>query len=325
MLLIKKGMVLFLALILITLVGCSSDDGQIEYTIGIMQFFESESLNNVVRGFIDGLEEAGFVDGDNIRIIYRNASADLSNSAAIADYYINLNVDLVFSLTTPNSHAIRQRTSTIPVVMAPIADAAFAGLVESHERPGGNMTGMSNLIPMYRQINLMQQLGIERVGILYTADDFAAQAQARQAREAFTLAGINYIHSPVSQIHEVRSVIDVLSGRVDLIYIPQDNTMENSGSLVANAAIEAGIPIMANSYGLVHLGELLSFGVDFYELGREEAQLAIRILVYGENPGEIPIGYLPEETLGIIVNETTAKALGIIIPEYILNNAIIVQ
>jgi len=317
---------ILLSLVLLISISFSTDKSKTAYTIGVMQFSEAQSLIDAYNGFIDGLAEAGYIDGDNINIIYRTASGDASNSAAIADYLVNYNCDLIYSLSTISTLAIKEKTSTIPVVMCPIIDPAYAGIIPSNERPGGNMTGMSDFNPISGQIKLMRRLipEVKTVGILYTSSDFGAQVQSELVMKELEQAGIKYINSPITQIDEIRSAIDALSNKIEILYLPPDMTMSNSAALVSRAAIDAGLPTVS-SYGMVHGGALANFGPDCYELGKEAAKIALRILVDGEYPGDIPIGYQAEETMRTIINETTAKALGFDVPEELLKNAIIIN
>ena len=324
---IQLIMFLFLtAIILSSCFGCSSDKSKIEFTIGVMQYSEAESLSDCYKGFIDGLAEAGYKNEVNIKIAYKTAAGDASTAATIANYLVNYNCDLICSLTTVNSLAIKQKTDKIPVVMCAVTEPEYSGLVQSNEHPGGNLTGMSDLSPIFGQVELLQKLvqDVNVVGILYCSSETNALPQADKFMKALEEAGINYINSPISQIDELKLTIDTLSNKVDALYVAPDNIMVASANLVSNTAIDAGLPIIS-SYGLVHGGALASFGVDYYELGKSTAEMALRILVDGENPGDIPIGYQAKETMRAVINEKTANALGLNIPDEIMKTAIILK
>jgi len=322
--LLMSSAILFI--LLINCFGCTSDLSKKEFTIGVMQYSEAESLSDCYKGLVYGLAERGYIDEDNINIIFKTAAGDISASATIADYLVSYNCDLIFSITTVNSLIIKQKTNSIPIVMLPVTDPEYSGLVQSNEQPGENMTGMSDESPISSQIELLQKLipDVKAIGILYCASESNAYYQAEKFMKALDQVGIKYVNSPIAQIDEVKLTIDYLSSRVNALYIPPDNVMVSSAALVSSAAIDAGLPIIS-TYGMVHGGALASFGADYYELGKSAAEMALRILVDGENPGDISIGYQAEKTMKIVINEKTANQLEINIPDEILKNAIVVK
>lgn len=323
----KMSVLLVSVLMMFSLFGCANiGDEKDKFTIGVMQYSEADSLSDCYRGFVDGLAENGYISEDNVNIVYKSAEGDAGTAATIADYFVNKNCDLIFSLTTVNSLAIKEKNTEIPVVMCSVTEPEHSGLVNSNEKPGGNMTGMSDLCPVSGQVELLSKLvpDVKSVGILYCSSETNAKPQAEKFMKELEHAGIGYIDASVSQIDEVKLTIDSIADKVDALYVAPDNVMVASAKMVSNAAIDANLPIIS-SYGMVAGGALASYGVDYYRLGKESAQMALSILVDGENPGEIPIGYQNKDDMRATINETTAKKLKIEIPEEIAETAVFVK
>ena len=115
--------------------------------IGVVQLTEHPALDAAYQGFVDGLAEAGYKDGENIKIDYNNAQNDQSNCTTIAEKLVNNKSDLIFAIATPAAQACAAQTTTIPILVTAVTDPATSGLVESNDAPGGNVTGTSDLNP----------------------------------------------------------------------------------------------------------------------------------------------------------------------------------
>lgn len=142
----KKCIAMLLCIVLVLcLASCGSDNGtnsnSEKLKIGILKFGEFTALTNATQGFIDGLAEAGYVDGENITIHELSAAAETGNCPSIADTLINENSDLILAVATPSASAVKEKTSTIPVLFTAVTDPAASGLVASNEAPGANLTG----------------------------------------------------------------------------------------------------------------------------------------------------------------------------------------
>ncbi len=330
----KKLTSLLLCVLLISMValtGCgeSSDTDTSADTenikIGIMQFGEFTALTNATNGFIDGLAEAGYVDGENITIHQLSAAAESANCPSIADTLINEGSDLILAVATPCASAIKEKTSDIPVLFTAVTDPAGSGLIESNDAPGANMTGTSDMNPVEQQIALAKQLlpDAKKAAIFYCSSESNSKIQADLAAAAIKDQGMTSVVKTVSAIDEAKSAIESLKGQVDFIYIPTDNTLADGMTTVSAAANDCGIPTIVGESGMVGNGALATYGINYYELGKATAAMAVKVL-NGEDTATMPVEYqTSEDVLEIAINTETADKLGITIPDDILAKATI--
>lgn len=329
---IKKCLAVLLSLTLVfALAACgSSDDGGDANTngeklkIGIMQFGEFTALTNATNGFIDGLAEAGYVDGDNITIHQLSAAAEAANCPSIADTLINENSDLILAVATPSASAVKEKTSTIPVLFTAVTDPAGSGLVESNDAPGANLTGTSDMNPVAQQIALGKQLvpNAKKVAVMYCSSESNSKIQSDLAEAAIKEQGMESVVKTVSAIDEAKSAIESLKGQVDFIYIPTDNTLADGMTTVSAAANECGIPTIVGESGMVGNGALATYGINYYELGKATAAMAVKILKGEAEPASMPVEYQTDENvLEVAINTETAEKLGITIPDDLAKTA----
>ena len=321
--------VLLISMVALTGCGSSSDTDTSADTenlkIGIMQFGEFTALTNATNGFIDGLAEAGYVDGENITIHQLSAAAESANCPSIADTLINEGSDLILAVATPCASAIKEKTSDIPVLFTAVTDPAGSGLIESNDAPGANLTGTSDMNPVEQQIALAKQIlpDAQKAAIFYCSSESNSKIQADLAAAAIEDQGMEYVIKTVSAIDEAKSAIESLKGQVDFIYIPTDNTLADGMTTVSAAANDCGIPTIVGESGMVGNGALATYGINYYELGKATAAMAVKVL-NGEDTATMPVEYqTSEDVLEIAINTETAKKLGITIPEDILAKATI--
>lgn len=295
------------------LTGCGSG-GSKTVNIGVIQLTEHPALDAAYQGFVDGLSEAGYKDGENIKINFNNAQGDQSNCTTIAQKLVNDRSDLILAIATPAAQACAAQTTEIPILITAVTDPETSGLVESNQAPGGNVTGTSDLTPVAEQMKLLTQLLPEAktVGILYCSAEDNSIFQAAIAKDEAVKAGLSYVEATVSNTNEIMSVVESLVGKVDVIYAPTDNMIAEGMAAVSSVATENGIPCIVGEEGMVENGGLATYGLDYYNLGKQTAAMAVSILKGEKKPAEMPIEYLTDCTLTI--NEEAAKTLHIEIP-----------
>lgn len=286
--------------------------------IGVIQLVEHSALDANYKGFVDGLAEAGYVDGDNIKIDYQNAQGEQANCVTIAQKFVNGRSDLIFAIATPAAQAAANLTKKIPILISSVTDPESAKLVKSNNAPGGNVTGTSDLTPCAAQMDLIKKLYPEAktVGMLYCSSEQNSHFQIKLAEEACDKLGLKYIEATVSNSNEIQQVTQSLCGKVDVIYSPTDNMIAAGMPLVGQVALENKIPVIVGEEGMCKAGGLATYGINYYELGKQTAKMAVRILKGEAKPATMPIEYL--DTCDFVVNEETAKVLGVKIPAELL-------
>lgn len=312
-----KKMVLALMVVALCLTSCQKSNNKV-LKIGVVQLVEHSALDANYKGFVDGLAEAGYVNGENIKIDYQNAQGEQANCVTIAQKFVNGKSDLIFAIATPAAQAAANLTKKIPIVISSVTDPESANLVASNSAPGKNVTGTSDLTPCAAQMELITTLFPEAktVGMLYCSSEQNSHFQVKLAEEACEKLGLEYVEATVSNSNEIQQVTQSLCGKVDVIYSPTDNMIAAGMPLVAQVAIENKIPTIVGEEGMCKAGGLATYGINYYELGKQTARMAVRILKGESKPAEMPIEYL--DTCDFLVNEETAKALGLTIPADLL-------
>lgn len=326
----KKGFALVLAMLLALalLAGCGAETGDDSggtnggqtagVKIGIIQLVGHPALDAAYEGFVDGLAEAGYVEGENLTLDYQNANGEMANCPVIAGSLANAGCDLVLAIATPAAQAMAAATEEkqdLPVLVTAVTDPADAGLVASNEAPGGNVTGTSDMTPVADQIKLLTQLVPEakKVGFLFCSSEANSVLQVELARAAAEELGLETEDFTVSNTNDVQAVAQSMVGKVDAVYIPTDNMIAQTMATVAAVAAEAKLPLIVGEEGMVNEGGLASYSINYYELGKLTAQMAVEILRDGAKPADMPIRY--QESFELVVNEEVASQLGITIPE----------
>lgn len=299
----------------LALSGCSKKNSENKVIkIGIIQLVEHPALDKNREGFIDGLKEAGYIDGQNISLDIHNAQGDQGNCVTIANKLVNDKDDLIFAIATPAAQAVANLTKDIPILVSSVTDPQSAKLVESNSRPGTNVSGTSDLTPVAQQIKLLKSVlpGAKTVGLMFCSSEQNSLFQIDLAKKACEAEGLAYIEGSVSNSNEIQQVTQSLVGKVDAIYIPTDNMLAAGMATVAMVANQNKIPTIVGEDGMVQSGGLCTYGVNYYELGKQTAAMAVEILKNGANPADMPIQYL--EKCDFSKNEATEKALGITLP-----------
>jgi len=330
---IKTLAAIAIAVLAVAITGCDSSGNDSDMTeVSILQIREHPALNAARDGFINGLADEGFIEGENISFTTLNPHGDISVANQMAQQIVDSEPDLILSIATPASQALRAATRELssqpPVVITAVTDPYAAGLIYSFERPGTNFTGTSDLTPVENQFLLLQRLlpHAGTVGIMYNAGEINSVIQADMAANAARELGLNYIRATVTGTVDVAQVAEALVGDVDVVYTPTCNTMAEAMSLLVMIAAEsAGIPVIAGERGGVALGALATEGIDYYQLGRQTATMAAEILRGEINPEDMPIQWQDMARTNTVINMTTAELLGIDIPDDILADADIIS
>ena len=306
--------ILITAMSTMVLAGCGKKDEV--FKIGVNQYVTHAALDASYQGFVDALAEAGYIDGENIKIDLQNAQGDQATASTIATKLVNDNNDLILAIATPSAQAVANATKDIPILITAVTDPAGSGLVATNEAPGGNVSGTSDLTPIKSQIELLTKLvpDAKNIAILYCSSESNSKIQAEIAVEAAAELGLTTVDATVSNSNEIQQVVQSLVGKVDAIYAPTDNIIASGMPTVALVANDNGIPVICGESGMVDKGGLATNGIDYYKLGRLTGEQAVKIIKGEAKTETMPIKYLPDDQYTIEVNEEVAAQLGITIP-----------
>lgn len=301
--------------------GAAPEPAPEQVRIGVVQFAEHPSLDQARQGFLDSLSEAGYIEGQNLQVDYQNAQGDVATCSTIANKFVGDQADLILAIATPAAQAAAEATKDIPILITAVTDPVVAGLVEGLENPGTNVTGTSDMNPVDLQLGLVKEIvpDAENVGIIYNSSEANSNVQVEMAREAVADLGLNIVEAVATNTAEVQQAAQSLVGKVDAIYVPTDNTVVAALDAVVQVAEQNDIPLIVGEGDSVRKGGLATVGIDYYILGRQTGDIAIRILEEGVTPQDIPVEYQKEYKT--VVNLTAAENMGVTLPQSLLDRA----
>ncbi len=280
--------------------------------IGLLQLVEHPSLDEIREAFMAELAAAGY--GDAI-VDYENGQADTNTINSICQKFVGDDVDLIVAIATPAAQGAAAATSDIPIVFAAVTDPVAAGLVGADGKPDRNCTGTSDAIAVDKIFDLANELtpGIQTYGFLYNLSETNSVSVIADAKAACDAANIAYIEATVTNSGEVTTAAQSLIGKVDAIFAPIDNTVAYAMPNLAQIANEAKTPVYVAADSMVADGGLATVGVNYTQLGKQTADMAVRILE-GAAVADVPVEVLDE--YATVVNEETAAALGVDVSAY---------
>ena len=289
------------------------------YKIGISQYGEHASLDNCREGFLQGLAEAGLVEGTDFEVDYQNAGFDDSIATQIGQSFSAAGVDLMVAIATPSATACyaAAEDKDIPVIFTAITDPVQAKL------DSGNVTGTSDKLPVEAQLDLIRQMqpNAKTIGIIYTTSEPNSVSAIAEYEEKAPEYGFAIEALGVTAQSEVTQAADTLiSHKVDCISNLTDNNVVGVLAAVLEKTNEAGIPIYGSEVEQVKLGCVAAAGIDYIQLGKQTGQMAAKVL-----RGEAACQDLPYETIseyGIYVNSEALDAMGIVLPDAVAQKAV---
>ena len=289
-------------------------------TVAITAIVEHPALDAVRKGVIDELAEAGFKEGENLKVNFQSAQGNTATSGQIAKQFVADNSDVIVAIGTPSAQSVAAATSTIPLVFSAVTDPVEAKLVSKLDGSGTNVTGGSDALPYEPQIELMRQIipNLKNVGYVYSPGEVNSTITLKNLKEKLTPLGIKVHEAPAQRSTDIAMAARSLEGKVDMIYTSTDNNVVSAYESLFQVAKESKIPLIASDTSSVARGAVAALGVDYYALGRETGKIVVRIL-NGEKAGEIPV-YTPQK-LDLFVSPKNALAEGITLPQAIIDKA----
>lgn len=302
---IKNLLYLLPLLSLLFVVGCKKEES---IKIGIMQIVEHESLDSARQGFIDELKNLGY---ENIEFDLQIAGGDLSNCESIAQKFVNDKKDLILAISTPCALSAANATQDIPILATAITDFESSGLVNTSKKPGTNVSGTSDLAPIDKIIALIKQLKPEtkKIGILYSNTDVSPQYQAQLAESKVKELGLEAVMLAVSQPYEIQQAAEKLAQETDALYAPIDKITAAAMPQISQIFLDKGKFVVCAEEAMLSKGAIGTYGVNYYELGKNTARQADKILKGEEKPENMPIEYLKKSKFTL--NNEIIEKLGI--------------
>ncbi|MDO4531571.1 MAG: ABC transporter substrate-binding protein [Bacillota bacterium] len=308
------------ALVLTAVLGMTGCGGAEEtagsdaaYRIGIVQQMEHAALDAATQGFQDKLTE---LLGDDVAFDYQNAQGEQTNCTTIATKFVSDGVDLIMANATTALQSAYAATADIPIVGTSVTDYVTAGVVDSNEAPGRNVTGVSDLSSIDAQIDVLLQFCEKgaKVAIVYCSSEPNSIYQAELAEKYLQSLNKEYEVYTVADSNEIQAVLTNAVSECDAVYIPTDNTLANNMEIVKNVTVPAGVPSFGGAEQMCAEGALATLSISYYDLGVKAGEMAYDILVNDADPAQMPIAFVSE---GITpkYNPEIAETLGVTVPE----------
>lgn len=298
------------------------------YTLGLVQLLENGAFADMRAGFMARMEELGYVEGENLTIDFKNAQGDMAALTSICQKMVDSKVDMIVTIATPPSQialsTLQNQGSKIPLLFISVSDPIAAGLVTTFENPDKNATGTSNFIPIEENFKLADRLtpGIKTYGFIYTTGEVNAVSTINDAKAYCDANGLSYVEKVVSNSSEIQQAAAALAGQCDAFFIPNDSVVQSAMPQVAQAAMEAKIPVYGSSAVMVAGGAFATISVGDPETGAASADMADKILK-GSPVSEVPA--IVVKDFVTVINKDTAAAIGVTVPEEVLKDAVVLE
>lgn len=316
-----KKIISALALLLVLTACGSGAKDTVKYRIGAIQLADHASLDAAYQGMHDSLDD--LLGEGNYAVDFKNAQGDNATVEQIVAKFVSDDVDLIYAIATPAAQAAYNQTEgkDIPVVFNAVTDPVAAGLVDSMDKPGGHVSGVSDISPVEKQLKIVQEIlpNVGEVGILYNVGEANSISQIATIEEVAAKIGLKLNVVGVSEQSEIPLAVGKLVGEVDALYNITDNMMVAASATLIDAADGAKIPVFASEDGAYDLGILATESLSYYEFGKAAAGIIKEILVDGKDVGTLEV--VVSDATNLYVNEEVAKVLGIELPASVTDRA----
>jgi len=293
------------------------------YAVSVNQFVEHPSLDAVLKGFQDSLKAQGVP----ATYAVHNAQANMATANQIAAQIAGENPDLVLAIATPSAQTCALATkksptlAKTPLLFTAITDPVGAGLVDNLERPGKNITGVSDMLPVDKHMAMLRRFypGLKRLGMIYNAGEANSKTTVAMVRVEGAKVGFEVVAVPVAKTSDVYQAAKSLIGKVDAIYLPTDNTVISSLESVVKVCEKEKMPLFSADVDSVKRGTVAALAFDYYQHGYQTGLMAKRLLVDGADSAVTPVE--TQQELVLHLNMKAAAKMGVTVPDAVKKTA----
>ena len=288
--------------------------------VAVSQIVEHPALDAALQGLIDGLKSKGYEQGKNLDFDYKTAQSNPAIAVQIARQFVGEKPDVLVGIATPTAQALVSATRTIPVVFTAVTDPVGAKLVRSMEKPGKNVTGLSDLSPVSQHVELIKEImpDVKSIGVVFNPGEANAVTLVALLKESAKAQGIEVVEATALKSADVQSATQAIAEKSDVIYAPTDNTVASAIEGMIVAANQAKTPVLGGATSYVDKGAIASLGFDYYQVGVQTADY-VAAIIEGSNPGSLDVKVAKGSDL--VINTSAATKLSISIPQSVLDRA----
>jgi putative ABC transport system substrate-binding protein len=307
------------------LVACAaSAQADTVKSIAMIIMSDTPQLIEVKDGVLKGLASHGFVEGKNLKVDFKSAQGNFGTAQQIVRQFVGDRPDVIVPITTPTSQAAVAATKDIPIVFTTVTDPLGSKLVPSLKHPGGNATGISDVVPTERQLEVVKQIvpNLKRLGLVYDPSLDNARATVESVKALAPKMGFATVESPAMGLNNVPSAGQALVGKVEAIFVPNDTTVYAAFESLVKVAQDTKTPIFTAERRSVQRGAVATVGYDFVDMGVKTADLVVQVL-NGRKPGDMDVVFMKDipNALDLYVNKASAEKMGVTIPPDLLAKA----
>lgn len=289
-------------------------------SVAVTAIVEHPALDSVRDGVQDALKQAGYESGKNLKWQYQSAQGNTGTAAQIARKFVGDRPDVIVAIATPSAQAVVAATKDVSVVYSAVTDPVAAQLVPSMEASNTNVTGVSDLLALDKQIELIGKVvpNAKRVGMVYNPGEANSVVVVKQMQDLLPKAGMTLVEAAAPRTVDVASAARSLIGKVDVIYTNTDNNVVSAYESLVKVGNDAKIPLVASDTDSVKRGAIAALGINYRDLGVQTGKMVVRILK-GEKPGA-----MPSETsskLELYVNPGAAAKQGVTLSDALVKSA----
>lgn len=289
-------------------------------SVAVTAIVEHPALDAVRDGVQAALKAEGFESGKNLKWQYQSAQGNTGTAAQIARKFVGDKPDAIVAIATPSAQAVVASTKSVPVVFSAVTDPVVAKLVPSWEASKTNVTGVSDLLALDKQMNLVKQVvpGAKRIGMVYNPGEANSVVVVKELQKLLPTLGMTLVEAAAPRSVDVSSAARSLIGKVDVIYTSTDNNVVSAYEALVKVGQDAKIPLVASDTDSVKRGAVAAYGINYRDLGEQTGRMVARILK-GEAPGTIK----PEVStkMELFVNPTAAEKQGIKLSDALIKSA----
>ncbi|ADP97215.1 ABC transporter substrate-binding protein [Marinobacter adhaerens] len=288
--------------------------------VAITQIVEHPALDAVYQGIKDELAERGFKEGDNLEVMHESAQGNSAIASQIARKFVGESPDVIVAIATPSAQTVAAAARNTPVIFSAVTDPLGAKLVSNLEAPGANITGVSDMLPIDKHLDMLQRVmpDAKRIGTVYNPGEANAVSLVELLEERLSARGLELVKGAATKTSEVLGAARSLVGKADAIYLTTDNTVISAAEAVISVGERASIPVFAADTATVERGAVAALGFDYYDHGRQTGVMVARVL-NGEKPGEMAVETM--EKLDLFVNPAAAERMGITLSDDVIADA----
>lgn len=291
-----------------------------EKSVAITQIVEHPALDSVRLGVKEELLAQGFVSGKNLKWQYESAQGNPTTAAQIARKFAGESPDVIVAIATPSAQTAAAAARNTAIVFSAVTDPIGAKLVKDLNKPGRNITGTTDMLPVKKHLELVKRLvpEIKTIGTIYNPGEANSVTIVELVEQVAPELNIKVVKSAATKSSDVLTAARSLVGKVDAIYLPTDNTVISAAEAVIKVGEQNNLPVIAADTDTVKRGAIAALGFNYYDVGRQTGAI-VALILNGQKPGDIPVQGV--DKMELYINPGAAERMGLKLPEGILEEA----